>query len=134
MSEPANPIRGEAEITIGRETFRIAVTFSGLVKLSQAAKVDTLDELHRRLLGFEPFTVACAIRALIMADDQDKASALSAKVLSDGNISMADQPSWRRGIETALLGHVEAGAIVRDERSSHQVAEDALLGERVSPS
>lgn len=134
MTTPANAIRGEAEITIGRETFLIAVTFDGLTRLSQAAKVETLDELHRRLLGFEPFAVACAVRALIVADDQDKAAALSAKILSPGNISLADQDSWRIGIEKALLGHVQAGAAVRDERSAHQVAEDALLGEPASPS
>ncbi|MBO0142260.1 hypothetical protein JZX87_13920 [Agrobacterium sp. Ap1] len=134
MTTPANPLRGEAEITIGRETFRIAVTFSGLVRLSKATKVDTLDELHRRLLGFEPFTVACAVRTLIVADDQDRAAALSAKILADDNISIADQDSWRAGMEEALLGHVTAGAAARDERSAHQFAEDALLGEPVSPS
>lgn len=130
----ANPIRGEAEITMGRETFRIAVTFSALARLSQAAKVPTLDELYRRLLGFEPFMVACAIRALIVADDEDKASALSARILDDKNISLADQDGWRTGIEAALVGHVAAGKIVRDERTAHQLAEDALMGEPVSPS
>ena len=132
MNIPANPIRGEAEITIGRETFRIAVTFSGLVRLSQATKISSLDELQRRLLGFEPFTVACAIRSLIVADDQDMASAMCARILSDGNISLADHDSWRAGIEAALLGHVEKGHVVRDERSAHEIGEDAILGERES--
>jgi len=125
----ANPIRGEAEITIGRVTFKVAVTFSGLTKLSQAAKVQTLEELYRKLVGFEPFTVACAVRALIVADDQDKASALSARILSDDNISMADRDSWRDGIEKAFLAHVDAGHVHRDERSAHEIAETAVLGE-----
>lgn len=129
-----NVIRGEAEITIGRETFSIAVTFSGLARLSQAVKVDTIERLHERLLGFDPFTVACAIRSLIIADDQDMASALCARILSDDNISLADEKAWRRGIEKAILGHIKAGEMVRDERSAHELAEDAVLGEPASPS
>nr|WP_250811670.1 hypothetical protein [Neorhizobium tomejilense] len=130
----ANPIRGEADITIGRETFRVAVTFSGLTKLSQATKVLTLDELYRRLIGFEPFAVACAVRTLIVADDDDKASALSARILDDSNISMADRDSWQDGIEKAFLAHVEGGHRHRDERSTHEVAEAAILGEQGRPS
>jgi hypothetical protein len=130
----ANPIRGEAEITMGRVPFRIAVTFSGLTRLSQAAKVQTLDELYRKLLGFEPFTVACAIRSLIVADDDDKASALSSKILGDDNISLADQESWRNGVEKAFLSHIETGRFHRDARSAHEIAETAVLGEQKSPS
>ena len=51
---PANPLRGEAEVRIGAIDFRIAVTFSGLARLSDAIGARTLDELYGRLLGFEP--------------------------------------------------------------------------------
>ncbi|MDX0567806.1 hypothetical protein FB009_12446 [Sinorhizobium medicae] len=131
---PANPLRGEAEVRIGSIDFRIAVTFSGLARLSDAIGARTLDELYGRLLGFEPKAVACAVRCLIVADDEDHISALSAKILDDGNISAADQLAWREAVEKALSAHIAAGTIRRDERTASQIAGDAVLGKPVSPS
>lgn len=129
-----NSLRGEAEISMGLETFKVAVTFGGLARLSQATKAQTMDEIYRRILGFEPVMVACAIRCLIVADDDDKASALSARVLDDANISVADQESWRQGMEAAFLAHIEHGKRRRDERTAYDIAETSTLGEQVSPS
>lgn len=134
MRAPANPLRGEADVTIGNIDFRIAVTWSGLVRLSSAMKVDGMSEVYRRLLAFEPFAVSCAIRALIVADDEDKASALSARILSDDNISVADADSWQVSIEAAFTAHARGGASRRDERTAHEIAEDAVLGKLKSPS
>ncbi|SOC47096.1 hypothetical protein SAMN05892877_1277 [Rhizobium subbaraonis] len=135
MSEAvANPLRGEADVTLGAIDFRIAVTWSGLVKLSRAMKADGMNEVYTRLLAFEPFAVTCAVRALIVADDEDKASGLSAKILSDSNISLADAESWQAAIEVAFTAHTKAGAIKRDERTAHQIAEDFVLGKPIGPS
>jgi len=130
----ANPIRGEAPVKIGAINFRIAVTFSGLARLSQAIGARTIDEVYARLLGFEPKAVACAVRALIVVDDADQLDTLVAKILDDSNISLADQANWREAAETALAGHVAAGKIRRDERTANDIAADALLGKPVSPS
>ncbi len=132
--EYANPIRGEAPVKIGAIHFRIAVTFSGLARLSQALGAKTIDEVYARLLGFEPKAVACAVRALIVVDDADQLDALVAKILDDSNISVADQANWREAVEAALASHIEAGRIRRDEQTASQIAADALLGKPVSPS
>ncbi|MGN7883631.1 hypothetical protein [Ensifer sp. 22460] len=132
MVEHANPIRGEAPVKIGAIDFRIAVTFSGLARLSQAIGARTIDEVYARLLGFEPKAVACAVRALIVVDDADQLDTLVAKILADDNISLADQANWREAAETALAGHVAAGKIRRDEQTANDIAADALLGKPVS--
>lgn len=132
--EHANPIRGEAPVKIGAIDFRIAVTFSGLARLSQAIGARTIDEVYARLLGFEPKAVACAVRALIVVDDADQLDTLVAKILADDNISLADQANWREAAEAALAGHVAAGKIRRDEQTTNDIAADALLGKPVSPS
>lgn len=129
---PANPLRGEADVRIGAVDFRIAVTFAGLARLSQALGTQTLDELFVRLLGFEPKAVLCAIRCLTVADDDDKVSALSAKILGEDNISIADQVSWRNAVSLALQTHVEAGNRLRDQRSGFEMAEAAVLGNPAS--
>lgn len=134
MVETANPIRGEAPVKIGAINFRIAVTFSGLARLSTAIGARTIDEVYARLLGYEPKAVACAVRCLIVVDDADQLDTLVAKILSDDNISIADQASWREAVEIALAGHIEAGRIRRDERTANDIASDAVLGKPVSPS
>lgn len=131
---PANPLRGEAEIRIGAIDFRIAVTFSGLSRLSSAIGARTLDDLYVRLLGFEPKAVACAIRCLTIADDDDKVAELAVRILDDGNISAADQASWNAGIEVALAAHIDAGKRRRDETSTAHMAEMAVAGNVNSPS
>ncbi|SOC38981.1 hypothetical protein SAMN05892877_105360 [Rhizobium subbaraonis] len=131
---PANTLRGEADAKIGAISFRIAITFDGLARLSTALKAQTMDEIYVRLLGFEPKAVACAIPCFIVEDDQDRISEISAKILSPDNISAADQAAWRKSIEQALSAHIEAGNLRRDERSAMDIANEALLGNRASPS
>lgn len=131
---PPNTLRGEASVTIGKITFAIAITFAGLVRLSEAVKAKSLDELYVRLLGFEPLAVSCAVRCLIVADDDDRAQALCARILADDNISAADQASWRGAVEQAFTSHIEAGQRVRDERDASTIAADAVLGKPQSPS
>lgn len=131
---PANTLRGEADVQIGAIAFRIAITFDALARLSTALKAQTMDEIYVRLLGFEPKAVACAIPCLIIEDDQDRISEIAAKILSPGNISAADQAAWRTAVEQALSAHVEAGNLRRDERSAMDIANEALLGNRASPS
>lgn len=134
MEAPANPLRGEAEVRIGDIDFRIAVTWSGLVRLSKAMKADSIEAIYRRLFAFEPFAVACAVRALIVADDEDRASGLCARILSDDNISIADAESWQVAVEAAFTAHARGGATRRDQRSAHEIAEDAVLGKPLRPS
>ncbi|MDX3929224.1 MAG: hypothetical protein QHC90_25910 [Shinella sp.] len=134
MAEPANTLRGEADVRIGKIDFRIEVTFEKLIKLSQAIKARTMDEIYVRLLGFEPVAVACAVRTLIVEDDQDRASAVCARVLASDNISAADAEGWRGSIEAAFAGHIHAGEKHRDTRSAHEIAEEAVLGKPASPS
>ncbi len=134
MSEAANPLRGEADVRVGSVDFRIAVTWSGLVRLSKAMNVDGFEVLYRRLVAFEPFAVSCAVRALIVADDEDKASGICARILADDNVSIADSEAWQAAIETAFTAHVRGGAARRDQRSAHEIVEDAVLGKPVGPS
>lgn len=129
-----NPIRGEAPCRIGQVDFRIAVTFSGLVRLSEAMSARSLDEIYSRLLAFEPKAVACGIRCLIVAQDDDKAAGLSARILDDGNISAADEDAWKTAVEQALSAHVEIGRMHRDERSTVDVVAEALGGNADRPS
>lgn len=130
----ANPLRGEAACRIGKVEFRIAVTFAGLVRLSEAIAARSLDEIYARLLAFEPKAVACAIRCLIVADDDDKAAGLAARVLDDGNISAADEEAWKNAIEQALTSHAAVGRQHRDDRTTTDVVAEALGGNVDSPS
>lgn len=130
----ANPLRGEASVRIGKIDFRIAVTFAGLVRLSEALKTKTLDDIYIRLLGFEPLAVSCAVRCLIVADDDDKAHALCAEILADDNVSAADQDNWRQAVEQAFTSHIVAGQRRRDERDAASISADTVLGKQQSPS
>lgn len=129
-----NPIRGEAPCRIGQVDFRIAVTFSGLVRLSEALGARSLDDIYSRLLAFEPKAVAVGIRCLIVADDDDAAIGLAARILHDGNISAADEDAWKTAAERALSAHVELGRKHRDERTTMDVVAEALGGNVDSPS
>lgn len=130
----ANPIRGEAPCRIGQIDFRMAVTFSGLVRLSEALGARSLNEIYSRLLAFEPKAVAVGIRCLIVADDDDKAAGVAARILDDGNISLADENAWTAAIERALAAHVEIGWKHRDDRPTTDVVAEALGGNVVRPS
>ena len=130
MSGFANTLRGEAEVTLGNQSFTVAVTFGGLMRLSQAIGAKTMDEIYQRLLGFEPFAVSCAIRCLVVADDDDKRADIAARVLSEKNISAADQKSWRDGIEQALTAHIEKGQAVRETVSVSEEVEAAVTGKK----
>ena len=130
MSGFANTLRGEAEVKLGNQSFTVAVTFGGLMRLSQAIGARTMDEIYQRLLGFEPFAVSCAIRCLVVADDDDKQADIAARVLSEKNISAADQKSWRDGIEQALTAHIERGQAVRETVSVSEEVEAAVTGKK----
>ncbi|MEO1989628.1 MAG: hypothetical protein ABGX47_23715 [Martelella sp.] len=134
MVDTANPLRGEAEVRIGRETVILAVSFSGLMRLSQAISARTMDELYQRLLGFEPFAVSCAIRCLAVADDDDRRAEFAARILSEKNISAADQSNWRAGIEKALTAHIEAGHRLQDKTSIVEDVEAAVTGKKIETS
>lgn len=130
----ANPIRGEAPCRIGKIDFRIAVTFSGLVRISEALGARSIDDIYSRLLAFEPKAVAVGIRCLIVADDDDKAVGLAARILHDGNISAADEDAWQAAVERAISAHVELGRRHRDERATTDIVDEALGGNVDSPS
>ncbi|AJY47040.1 hypothetical protein [Martelella endophytica] len=130
MTAFANELRGEAAVTIGKEDFAVAVTFAGLMRLSQAIGARTMDEVYQRLLGFEPFAVSCAVRCLAVADDDEGRAEIAARVLSGTNISAADQADWRTGIEQALTAHIEAGNRVRKTASPLEDVEAAVTGKK----
>lgn len=129
---PSNTLRGEADVQIGSIQFRIAITFGGLARLSQALKAQTMDEIFVRLLGFEPFAVLCAIRCLAVAESDDDISALCTKVLGEGNISSADRSAWVEAIDAALNAHIDAGKQIRDSLAPSDIAERAVLGNPAS--
>ncbi|WP_176086965.1 hypothetical protein [Martelella sp. HB161492] len=129
----ANPLRGEAAVTIGNKAFVVAVTFGGLMRLSQAIGARSMDEIYQRLLGFEPFAVSCAIRCLAVTETDEQAAELAAKVLSDKNISAADQSNWRKAIETALTAHIEAGNSLRETVSVFEQVEAAVAAKKDQP-
>jgi hypothetical protein len=108
----ANILRGEAPLRIGTTDIVIAVEFGRLAKLSRALACDSMDELYRRLLGFEPYTVACAIRILTIHADRDEADRLALAAIQQ--LSSADQEAWRVAIEAALTAHLEKGRSVRE--------------------
>ncbi|TCT28859.1 hypothetical protein [Martelella mediterranea] len=130
MNGLANPLRGEAVVTLGKQSVTLAVTFGGLMRLSQAIGAKTMDEIYQRLLGFEPFAVSCAIRCLAVAESDDQRSDLSTRILSEQNISAADQKSWRDGIEQALTAHIEKGRAVRESVSVSEEVEAAVTGKK----
>ncbi|WP_292055017.1 MULTISPECIES: hypothetical protein [unclassified Martelella] len=133
MTAFANELRGEAAVTIGKENIVVAVTFAGLMRLSQAIGARTMDEVYQRLLGFEPFAVSCAIRCLAVADDDEGRAEIAARVLSGKNISAADHASWRTGIEKALTAHIEAGNQLRQTSSPLEDVEAAVTGKKPQP-
>jgi hypothetical protein len=133
MSVVANSLRGEAQIKIGSVETKIAIEFSRLVALSKALQVSSLDELYRRLLGFEPWAVACGLRCLIIDEGGAKEeAAIAAKAIAE--LTAADEGSWQRAINAAMLGHIEAGRRLRNEKPLAGQVEDAVLGEQDSPS
>lgn len=120
----ANEARGEAVVTIGTVTLTIAVTFAGLARLSRMTDVDSMDTLYRRLIGFHPWTVICALRAFAMPDGPTGAPARTDAAIAV--LSAADERAWKRAIETALAGHIDQG---RKSRGEPTMAEQALAAD-----
>ncbi|APO74270.1 hypothetical protein AM571_CH01435 [Rhizobium etli 8C-3] len=133
MQLPANTLRGEAPLKIGSVDLIVVIEFGRLVSLSKAVGTDSLDELYRRLLGFEPWTVACALRCLVLHEDgPEKEAALAAKAISE--LSVADEAAWQKAMNTAMLSHIEAGRKIRNDAPLFDQVETAVSGERASPS
>lgn len=109
-----NPARGEVAIQIGNVQVGVAVTFAGLARLSHVAQAETMEGLYKRLLGFDPWTVAAAIRAFSV-DGEGEEPARARADAAIAALSVADEAAWRAGIHTALTAHLEAGQKRRDE-------------------
>ena len=128
MSALANPLRGEAAVTIGGVDLVIAVEFAGLAKLSRAIRAQSMDEIYRRLLGFEPFAVSVALQCLtVHPDGVEKATELAAE--ASAKVSAADQDAWRRAAEDAFTAHLDAGRRLRGEPT---LAEEAAVALRAA--
>jgi len=109
-----NPLRGEAALTIGNVELTIAVEFGGLARLSKAIGATSMDEIYRRLVGFEPFAVATALHCLTVHEEGPaKAMELAARAVDA--LSAADQSAFRTAIEAAFTSHVDAGRQLRGE-------------------
>lgn len=127
MEALANTLRGEAPLRIGDVDLTIGIEFSALAKLSRALKAESLDEIYRRLLGFEPWAVSCALRCFVLhPDGASEASDLAARAVN--RLSAADEPAWHVAIETAMTGHIDAGRRLREERPLSDDVEDAVSG------
>jgi hypothetical protein len=61
----ANPVRGEAELKLGGDTFTLAATMESIAVLSSdLLRCDTLVDLYKRLIGAEPRAVRTALRLM----------------------------------------------------------------------
>lgn len=125
----ANALRGEADVRIGDVDLVIAVEFDGLARVSKAIGAQSMDEVYRRLFGFEPFAVATALHCLaVHAEGRAKAMELGGKAAMV--LSAADEQDWRHAIEIAFAGHLDAGRKLRGEPSlAEQAAAAAALAE-----
>ena len=125
MEALPNPLRGEAAVTIGDVPLVIAVEFGGLTRLSKAIGAQSMEEIYRRLLGFEPFAVACALHCLVVhPEGAAKAMALGARAAE--KLSAADEEAWRDAIEEALAGHIDKGKALRETGTLASRAQDAV--------
>jgi hypothetical protein len=125
MSAVANPLRGEADLNIGGVELVIAVEFGALAKLSRAIGAQSMDEIYRRLFGFEPFAVAVALQCLsVHPDGAQKAAELAAQ--AGARLTAADQDAWRKAAETAFTAHIDAGRQLRGEPTLAEQAAAAL--------
>jgi hypothetical protein len=125
MDAFANPIRGEAPLNIGGVDLVIAVEFGALARLSQAIRAESMEEIYRRLLGFEPFAVSCALLCLTV-HPEGAAAALTLGAAASAKLSAADETAWRVAIEAALAGHIAAGQAARGEESETDRARRAV--------
>ncbi|WEZ84577.1 hypothetical protein P6U16_08385 [Rhizobium sp. 32-5/1] len=127
METLANTLRGEAPLRIGDVDLKIGIEFAALAKLSRAIKAESLEEIYRRLLGFEPWAVSCALRCFTLHDEGvDEAAATALRAIN--RLSAADEPAWHAAIETAMAGHVDAGHRLRADRPLSDEVDDAVLG------
>lgn len=125
---PINAARGEVALQIGDVHLAIAVTFSGLSQVSRMVSAATMAALYDRLLGFEPWVVACALPVFSVADgDEEEAKARAFAALKV--LSAADEMAWREAMEVALAHHLEEGQRLRQPPPdlSEQV-EEAMAG------
>lgn len=112
-----NAAAGEVPLQIGSQKMAIAVTFRGLSRIAQATGIDSLDQLYRRLIGFEPHTVSVALMALSV-DGGDRERAETRARVALGQLSAADETAFRVAISAALAAHLEHGQKVRGEVKS----------------
>lgn len=130
MTPLPNELRGEASLTIGDVGLTIAVEFAGLARLSaalsrQIGRPPTLDDIYQGLLGFSPNVVSLALLSLVVhPEGEDKARELGAKAVA--RLTAADEPEWRKAVETALAAHIDAGRRLRGEPSLAEQAEAQL--------
>jgi hypothetical protein len=126
----ANPARGEVSLRVGGVPLTLAVTFGRLARLSRMAGTDDMATLCARLIGFEPWAVACAIKALAI-DPAGPEAAEAAALRALGAISTADEPEWRDKILFALTAHMDAGKRKRGPVATLvdevRAVEDALM-------
>jgi len=62
-----NPLRGEAEVKIGRCKFILAAEMAGLAELSSATGCKTIHELYERLIGTELLVTRRALAAFVLS-------------------------------------------------------------------
>lgn len=118
-----NAERGEVPLQIGSVHLLVCVEFARLSRLSRAVGTETMDELYRRLVGFEPFTAAAALRCLaVHPDGEEEARALATSAI--GDLSSADEEAFRAAMSDALSAHLDAG---RKRRQGADAAD--LVGE-----
>jgi hypothetical protein len=130
----ANTLRGEAPLRIGSVDLTIAIDFGSLVRFSEAARCQDVEQVYRRLVGFEPRAVALAIRLFSISEDGPEEAQRRA-IAAIQELTLADQDAWTVAIESALAGHIDKGKALRDveplvESVERQVreAEAALSG------
>ena len=129
----ANPARGEADLKIGSVSLTIAVTFAGLAKLSKMTDAQSLDEVYRRLIGFEPLMASCALKVFAV-DAEGPAEADRKAMRAIEQISAADEADFRAAFEHALTAHFDKGKMARGEKTLGEVVGEAFADAKSSDS
>lgn len=76
MTLPANSARGEVAVRIGRLDVVLAATMEAISQVSSATGYPPLAELCRRMTSGEPATCRAALRAFVIAGEDESGSRL----------------------------------------------------------
>jgi hypothetical protein len=103
---PLNTLRGEAEVAIGGDTYRLAATMEGLASLSGETGCASLAELYQRLIGTELSMSRAALKVFMVGGEDAEGKPLArapaaARALAD--LSLTDMDAVREAFAGILM-------------------------------